>query len=50
LTADQEKQLRLVDKAAKHLLSLINDLLDVTRIDSGAVELHSEPVALQDVV
>jgi signal transduction histidine kinase len=50
LTADQEKQLRLVDKAAKHLLSLINDLLDVARIDSGAVELHSEPVAIQEVV
>jgi signal transduction histidine kinase len=50
LTAEQEKQLRLVDKAAKHLLSLINDMLDVAKIESGAMVLHSEPVALHAVV
>jgi signal transduction histidine kinase len=50
LNAEQEKQLRLVDKAAKHLLSLINDLLDVAKVESGAMVLYSEPVALRAVV
>jgi signal transduction histidine kinase len=50
LTTDQENQLRLVDKAAKHLLSLINDLLDVARIESGEIVLQREPVALLAVM
>ena len=50
LTADQEKQLTTVQANAKHLLSLINDLLDLAKIESGKVELRLEPVALQAVV
>jgi protein-histidine pros-kinase len=50
LTGDQEKQLRTVHASAKHLLSLIDDLLDLAKIESGAVELHLEPVVLQSVV
>ena len=44
LTGDQEKQLRTVQASGKHLLSLINDLLDLARIESGKVELAQEPV------
>jgi PAS domain S-box-containing protein len=50
LTADQEKQLRTVQASAKHLLSLINDLLDLGRIESGNLELNLEPVACGDVI
>lgn len=50
LTGDQEKQLRTVQGSARHLLSLINDLLDLAKIESGGVELHLEPVDCQDVV
>src|SRR3569832_1458973 len=50
LTADQEKQLRTVQTSARHLLSLINDLLDLAKIESGKVELHPEPVACRGVV
>lgn len=50
LTADQEKQLRTVQTSARHLLSLINDLLDLAKIESGKVELHLEPLACQSVV
>ena len=45
LTDDQEKQLRTVQTSGKHLLSLINDLLDLARIESGKVELSREPVS-----
>ncbi|MGE0682234.1 MAG: PAS domain-containing sensor histidine kinase, partial [Candidatus Binatia bacterium] len=37
LTNDQEKQLQTVQGSAKHLLSLINDLLDLAKIESGKV-------------
>jgi protein-histidine pros-kinase len=50
LNEDQEKQLRTVQTSARHLLSLINDLLDLAKIESGKVELNLEPVACQGVV
>ncbi len=50
LTAEQEKQLRTVQSSGKHLLSLINDLLDLAKIESGKVELNLEAVACQSVV
>jgi protein-histidine pros-kinase len=50
LTPDQEKQLRTVQAGARQLLSLINDLLDLAKIESGRVELNLEAVACQGVV
>ncbi len=50
LTVDQEKQLRTVQTSAQHLLSLINDLLDLAKIESGKVEVHREPIVCQSVV
>lgn len=50
LTADQETQLRTIQTSARHLLSLINDLLDLARIQSESIELKFESVVCQDVV
>jgi PAS domain S-box-containing protein len=50
LTKDQEKQLNTVQTSARHLLSLINDLLDLAKIESGKVELNLDSVVLQSVV
>jgi protein-histidine pros-kinase len=44
LTADQEKQLGMVQSSAQHLLSLINDLLDLAKIDAGKVQMQFMPV------
>jgi PAS domain S-box-containing protein len=44
LTADQEKQLTTVQSSARHLLSLINDILDLAKIESGTVEVCFERV------
>ncbi len=44
LNAEQEHQLRLVQTSGKHLLSIINDLLDLARIESGRVQVALEPV------
>ncbi len=50
LTVEQEKQLRTVQTSGRHLLSLINDLLDVAKIESGKVHLQLEPVGLDEVL
>jgi protein-histidine pros-kinase len=44
LNAEQEKQLRTIQASARHQLSLINDLLDLVKVESGKVELRLEPV------
>ncbi|MCE3263647.1 MAG: sensor signal transduction histidine kinase [Pseudoduganella sp.] len=50
LNEEQEKQLRTVQSGARHLLSLINDLLDLTKLGSGKVELHPEPLNCRSVI
>ena len=48
-----EKQLDYVnqiDESGKHLLSLINDLLDVTKIDAGAMELEMEEIQPEEFI
>jgi protein-histidine pros-kinase len=39
LNDEQDKQLRIVQTSGRHLLSLINDLLDLARIESGKLEI-----------
>jgi PAS domain S-box-containing protein len=50
LTTDQEHQLQTIRSSARHLLSLINDLLDLAKIESGKVVLNFEPVNCREVV
>jgi signal transduction histidine kinase len=39
-----------IKTAARHLLHLINDVLDLSRIDSGKVELHRDDVDVADLM
>ena len=47
---EQEKQLGLVSGSARHLLSLINDLLDLSRIEAGKMEIEREAFDFRGVV
>ncbi|MDZ7842837.1 MAG: PAS domain S-box protein [Gammaproteobacteria bacterium] len=50
LTADQESQLNTVQSSARHLLDLINDLLDSNKIDAGKMELKLETLLPRAIV
>ena len=44
LAPEQEEQLRVIQASARHLLSLINDVLDLAKVQSGKIDVHFEPV------
>ncbi|HMI58560.1 MAG TPA: CHASE3 domain-containing protein, partial [Gemmatimonadaceae bacterium] len=46
LVETQREDLRRIKKSGQHLLSLINDILNLARIESGQLELHIQDVAL----
>jgi signal transduction histidine kinase len=50
LTDEQRSQLETVRASGKHLLSIINDLLDLAQIESGEIELNFERVDCRAVV
>jgi signal transduction histidine kinase len=47
LNEEQKKQLSMVQKSSKHLLSLINDVLDISKIEAGQLELAQEPCSIE---
>ncbi len=46
LNAEQTKQLGMVRGSARHLLELINDVLDLSKIEAGQLEIRAEPFDL----
>lgn len=47
---EQRKQLEMIHGSGRHLLSLINDVLDLSRIEAGKVTLEVERFDLNDVI
>jgi PAS domain S-box-containing protein len=50
LPADQRESVALIRRAGTHLLDLINEVLDISRVESGNMPLSLEPVALRQVI
>ena len=50
LTPRQEEGLNRIQGAAQHLLALINDILDLAKIEAGRMPLHLDDVTLGDII
>ena len=49
-TRQQIKGIERTHRAAKHLLELVNDVLDLSKIEAGKIELQLEPVAFPALI
>ncbi len=49
LNEEQVKQLTMVQNSAAHLLELINEILDISKIESGRVDLSIESFPIADL-
>ena len=50
LNVEQTKQLDIVRKSSNHLLDLINDVLDISKIEAGQLELYPETFRMKDAI
>ena len=50
LNGEQKKQLSMVKNSAKHLLNLINDILDISKIEAGRIDLDITDFSLKDLI
>lgn len=50
LNEEQHDQLGRVSRAGKHLLSLITDVIDVSKIEAGKVDLYWQTFKLNDLI
>jgi PAS domain S-box-containing protein len=50
LTLQQKDRVAHIERAGQHLLGLITDLMDLSRIELGAVELQPEALALPQLI
>lgn len=50
LSDEQTKQLGMICDSARHLLNLINDILDVSRIEAGQLETTSEMFDMRETI
>jgi CheY-like chemotaxis protein len=49
-SADDKEKLSIINRSGQHLLSMINDVLDLTKIEAGRVELQVESFDLSALI
>lgn len=50
LGPDQRKHLEVIDIASRNLSIIINDILDLAKMDGGKLELEHKPLAIEETV
>ncbi len=50
LNEEQKKQLNMVRSSSQHLLALINDVLDISKIEAGQLQIAHEDVDIRQVI
>ncbi|RFP16175.1 MULTISPECIES: ATP-binding protein [unclassified Duganella] len=50
LTPTQKSGVGTIQQGGQHLLALINDVLDLSRVEAGKMDFHPKPVVLADLL
>jgi signal transduction histidine kinase/CheY-like chemotaxis protein/ligand-binding sensor domain-containing protein len=50
IDADQADYLKIIDSSAHHLLQVINNILDIAKIESGKIELEQIPFSISTML
>lgn len=49
LNERQAENLRSIDESGRHLLALINDILDLSKVEAGKIVLDNQPLGIRDI-
>jgi PAS domain S-box-containing protein len=50
LSSDQRESVDQIKRGGRHLLNLINEVLDIARIEAGRMDISLEPVRIEEVI
>ncbi|NOT12618.1 MAG: PAS domain S-box protein [Methylococcaceae bacterium] len=50
LTADQSYKLLQIEESSQHLLTILNDILDLSKLEANRIELEHKDFALEDLL